>query len=62
MLDNTLVIVTADHGELIGDGGVWHMYSLKDGNIRVPLYVKYPNTWKRKPQKIDTSHLQRFQK
>jgi len=27
------------------------MYSLKDGNIKVPLYVKYPNTWKKKPQK-----------
>jgi len=51
MLDDMLVIVTADHGELIGDGGVWHMYSLKDGNIKVPLYVKYPNTWKKKPQK-----------
>jgi len=51
MLDNTFVIITADHGELIGDGGVWHIYSLKDGNIKVPLYVKYPSTWKRKPQK-----------
>jgi predicted AlkP superfamily pyrophosphatase or phosphodiesterase len=48
---NTLIIVTSDHGELLGDGGLHHIYSLKDGNIRVPLYVKYPEGWKKKKQK-----------
>jgi hypothetical protein len=50
-LDNTLVIITADHGELLGDDGLYHIYSLKDGNIRAPLYVKYPEGWKKKKQK-----------
>ncbi|MFZ8857750.1 MAG: sulfatase-like hydrolase/transferase [Candidatus Caldarchaeales archaeon] len=48
---NTLIIVTSDHGELLGDDGAGHIYSLKDGNIRVPLYVKYPERWKKKKQK-----------
>jgi len=48
---NTLIIVTSDHGELLGDGGFHHVYSLKDGNIRIPLYVKYPEGWKKKKQK-----------
>jgi hypothetical protein len=48
---NTLIIVTSDHGELLGDGGLHHIYSLKDGNIRVPLYVKYPEGWRKKKQK-----------
>jgi hypothetical protein len=48
---STLIIVTSDHGELLGDGGLHHIYSLKDGNIRVPLYVKYPEGWKKKKQK-----------
>jgi hypothetical protein len=48
---NTLIIVTSDHGELLGDGGLYHIYSLKDGNIRVPLYVKYPEDGKRKNKK-----------
>jgi hypothetical protein len=48
---NTLIIVTSDHGELLGDGGAGHVYSLKDGNIRVPLHVKYPEGWKKKKQK-----------
>jgi hypothetical protein len=50
-LDNILVIITADHGELLGDDGLYHIYSLKDGNIRIPLYVKYPEGWKKKKQK-----------
>jgi hypothetical protein len=49
--NKTLVIVTSDHGELLGDDGAGHIYSLKDGNIRVPLYVKYPEEWKKKKQK-----------
>jgi hypothetical protein len=48
---NTLVIVTADHGELLGDDGLHHIYSLKDGNIKVPLYIKYPDDWKKKKQR-----------
>jgi len=48
---NTLIIVTSDHGELLGDDGAGHIYSLKDGNIRVLLYVKYPEGWKKKKQK-----------
>jgi len=48
---NTLIIITSDHGELLGDYGAGHIYSLKDGNLRVPLYVKYPEGWKKKKQK-----------
>jgi len=58
---NTLIIVTADHGELLGDDGAGHIYSLKDGNIRVPLYVKYPERWKKKNKK-PTSHSQTYQR
>jgi arylsulfatase A-like enzyme len=58
---NTLIIVTTDHGELLGDNGAGHIYSLKDGNIRVPLYVKYPEGWKKKNKK-PTFHSQTYRK
>jgi arylsulfatase A-like enzyme len=45
-LDRSLVIVTSDHGELLGDGGVHHGYFLKDGLLRVPLWVRWPS-WAR---------------
>jgi arylsulfatase A-like enzyme len=48
-LDDSLVIIAADHGELLGDGGIFHGYFLKDGLLRVPLWIKWPS-WI-KPQK-----------
>ncbi len=41
--DDTLVIITADHGENLGDGGRWdHVFALNDALIRVPLVIRYP--------------------
>jgi arylsulfatase A-like enzyme len=45
-LDRSLVIVTSDHGELLGDGGIYHGYFLKDGLLRVPLWVRW-SSWAR---------------
>jgi arylsulfatase A-like enzyme len=41
-LDNTLVIHTADHGELLGDFGSWGKRSILDAAARVPCLVRYP--------------------
>ncbi len=43
ILDRTLLIVTSDHGENIGDHGLMsHAYSLHDTLLHVPLLVRYP--------------------
>jgi arylsulfatase A-like enzyme len=43
ILDETVVIVTSDHGENFGEGGLMgHQYSLDDRLIRVPLVVTGP--------------------
>jgi arylsulfatase A-like enzyme len=44
--DNTLLIVTADHGEQFYEHGtVSHQFGLWDEVIHVPLIVKTPSTW-----------------
>ena len=41
-LENTLVIVTSDHGEHLGDHHmIGHQHSLYEGLIRVPLIIRY---------------------
>jgi arylsulfatase A-like enzyme len=41
--DNTLIIVTADHGDLIGEHNLMHhSYAVYDELIKIPLIVKLP--------------------
>ncbi len=43
LYDSTLVIITADHGEMLGEHGeLTHMYFIYQGAIRVPLIFKVP--------------------
>ena len=42
-MDESLVIVTADHGENLGEEGRWeHLHEINDALIHVPLFVRYP--------------------
>ncbi|MCD6351937.1 MAG: sulfatase-like hydrolase/transferase [Armatimonadetes bacterium] len=41
-LDNTLIVFTADHGELLGDYGSFGKRCILDPAARVPLLVRYP--------------------
>ncbi|MEM4439674.1 MAG: sulfatase-like hydrolase/transferase [Pyrobaculum sp.] len=47
---NTLIVVTADHGQGLCDPGFGHSYWLTDPLLRVPLWVKFPHG-KAPPQK-----------
>ena len=40
-LDNTLVIITPDHGEELGDHGVWEHNWMYETNLRVPLIMSW---------------------
>ncbi|AFL95042.1 hypothetical protein CL1_0837 [Thermococcus cleftensis] len=49
--DNSLIIVTSDHGQLLGeDNRIGHGAFLDDELIRVPLWIKYPESWREKPK------------
>ena len=46
-IDNTYIIFTADHGELLGDHGFWQKQGRHyDGGIRVPLIIAGPGLQK----------------
>jgi len=43
--DDTLIIVTSDHGNHIGEcNRVYHGFYLSDELLRVPFYIRYPKT------------------
>jgi arylsulfatase A-like enzyme len=51
LLDDTMVILTSDHGEAFGDHGLYlHDASVYDTHLHVPLWIHHPNLC---PTKID---------
>jgi len=42
MLDNTIIIFTADHGDLLGERSLWYKMSFFERSARVPLVVAGP--------------------
>jgi arylsulfatase A-like enzyme len=43
LYDDTMFVVTADHGELLGEHGKWgHGTRLYQEEIHIPLFIKYP--------------------
>ncbi|MEJ2480642.1 MAG: sulfatase-like hydrolase/transferase, partial [Acidihalobacter sp.] len=42
LMENTLLVITSDHGEQFGEHGKWvHANSLYEEVLRVPLYMRY---------------------
>ncbi len=45
MFDNSLIVVTSDHGEEFLDHGAWeHQKTLYEEQLRIPLIIKYPES------------------
>ncbi len=41
--NNTLIVVVADHGENLGEGGIWgHGYHINQEAMHVPMVISYP--------------------
>jgi len=44
--ENTIVIYTADHGENMGEHGLWWKNCMYEHAARVPLIISWPKRWK----------------
>ena len=57
MYDNSIVVLTSDHGDFLGERGQWgHAYSLAPEVTRVPLIVHLPE-WIQKQVVADTNSV-----
>lgn len=43
LTEETIVIYTADHGEMLGDFGLYFKSNMYNGSVRVPLIIRYPH-------------------
>ncbi|HEX6447273.1 MAG TPA: choline-sulfatase [Streptosporangiales bacterium] len=42
LADDTIVLFTSDHGEMLGERGLWYKMSFLEQSARVPLFVRVP--------------------
>ena len=49
--DNTIIIFGGDHGEMLGERGLWYKMSFFEPSARVPLLVHYPKRFA--PHRVD---------
>ena len=49
--DNTMIIFTSDHGEMLGENKLWGKSGWWDSSFRIPLIINVPNT---SPKMLDT--------
>jgi len=50
--DNTIVLFTSDHGDMLGERGLWYKMHFYEGAARIPLLIHAPNRFT--PRRITT--------
>ena len=55
LADDTIVVLTSDHGEMLGERGLWYKMSFFEGAARVPLVIAAPGPVRAAPRGARTS-------
>lgn len=42
-LDDWIVVFTSDHGEMLGEHGIWAKHKFYESSVRVPLFIRFPS-------------------
>jgi arylsulfatase A-like enzyme len=54
LAENTILVFTSDHGDMLRSQGEVKKQRPWDESIRVPLMMRMPRAWKAKPAEVDT--------
>ena len=57
LLDNTIIVFSGDHGDSLGERGLWFKMSYFEGSARVPMVVYHPQRYAPRRVKESVSTL-----
>ncbi len=52
--EDTIILFTSDHGEMLGSHGLWQKMCMYEESTRIPLYLKFPSSYIPNNKSIDT--------
>jgi len=55
--DNTLVIFTSDHGDMLSEHGLFYKNIMYEGAARIPLMIRWPDVQKARQESALVSHV-----
>ena len=58
--DNTIIVLTADHGDMLGERGMWFKMSFHEWSARVPLIIHAPGAYQPRRVTENTSLVDLF--
>lgn len=54
LLENTLIVYTSDHGDQIGERGLWWKHTFYEESVKIPMIVSWPGTL---PTGVQRDHI-----
>ncbi|KAJ5606561.1 hypothetical protein N7510_009342 [Penicillium lagena] len=59
LADDTIIVFTGDHGDMLGERGLWYKMTWFENSARVPMLFHYPKKFapKRVPENVSTMDL-----
>ena len=57
MAENTTIIFTADHGDMLGEFGLWYKMSFREWSCRIPMIIHDPSRFKPRRVKQAVAHV-----
>src|SRR5581483_6951433 len=57
LADDTLVVYTTDHGDQLGERGLWWKHTLYEDSVRVPLILRWPARLPRRQRRAQVADL-----
>jgi len=59
-LDDWLVVLLADHGDMLGEHALWEKRNFYEGSVRVPMFVRSPRKWQSARRRENVSTIDLF--